>query len=69
MKYLTSKEWWAAAGMRAAKTVVQTGAALLATQAATGTVDFASIASAALLAGIASLGTSLAGLPELEQGE
>jgi hypothetical protein len=65
MKYLTSKAWWAAAGTRALKTVVQTGVALLATQAASGQVDAAAIASAALLAGLASLGTSLVGLPEL----
>jgi hypothetical protein len=67
MKYLTNKDWWVAAGTRALKTICQTGAALLATQAATGAIDFNAIASAAVLAGIASLGTSLAGLPELEQ--
>jgi hypothetical protein len=65
MKYLTSKAWWAAAGNRALKTVAQTGVALLATQAASGKVDATAIASAALLAGLASLGTSLVGLPEL----
>jgi hypothetical protein len=69
MKYLTSKDWWVAAGTRALKTICQTGAALLATQAASGQVDAASIASAALLAGLASLGTSLAGLPELANQE
>lgn len=69
MKKLMSTEWWAAAGIRAAKTVVQTAAALLATQAASSTLDWASLASASLLAGIASLGTSLAGLPELEQAQ
>ena len=47
MKYLMSAEWWKAAGIRAAKTMFQTGAALI-------------------VAGVASLGTSLAGLPELE---
>jgi hypothetical protein len=67
MKYLTSKDWWVAAGTRALKTICQTGAALLATQAATGTIDANAIFSAAVLAGIASLGTSLAGLPELEK--
>jgi hypothetical protein len=48
--------------------VVQTGAALLVTQMPSGSIDWQAIASAALLAGIASLGTSLAGLPELEKG-
>jgi hypothetical protein len=67
MKYLTSKEWWAAAGVRALKTVAQTGVALLATQAASGKVDAAAVVGAALLAGVASLGTSLAGLPELSK--
>lgn len=46
---------------------LQTAAALLATQAASGTLDWVSLASASLLAGITSLGTSLAGLPELER--
>ena len=45
----------------------QTGAALLVTQMPGGAVDWVLVGSAALLAGIASLGTSLAGLPELEK--
>ena len=67
MKYLMSAEWWQAAGIRAVKTMFQTGAALLVTQMPGGPVDWVSVGSAALLAGIASLGTSLAGLPELEK--
>lgn len=67
MKYLMSAQWWQAAGIRAVKTMLQTGAALLVTQMPGGTVDWVSVGSAALLAGIASLGTSLAGLPELEK--
>ena len=47
--------------------MLQTGAALLVTQMPGGAVDWVSVGSAALLAGIASLGTSLAGLPELEK--
>lgn len=69
MKNLMSTEWWTAAGIRAGKTVVQTAAALLATQAAGGAIDWKALASASLLAGIASLGTSLAGLPELEKAK
>ena len=61
MKYLMSAEWWKAAGIRAAKTMFQTGAALVVTQMAVG--------SAVIVAGVASLGTSLAGLPELEKGD
>ena len=60
MKYLMSAEWWKAAGIRAAKTMFQTGAALVVTQMPGGTVDWM---------GVASLGTSLAGLPELEKGD
>lgn len=69
MKYLMSKEWWKAAGTRAVKTMFQTGAALLVTQMPGGAVDWTAVGSAALLAGIASLGTSLAGLPELDKEE
>ena len=39
MKYLMSAEWWKAAGIRAAKTMFQTGAALVVTQMPGGTVD------------------------------
>ena len=66
MKYLMSAEWWKAAGIRAAKTMFQTGAALVVTQMPGGTVDWVAVGSAA---GVASLGTSLAGLPELEKGD
>lgn len=69
MKYLMSAEWWKAAGIRAAKTAVQTGVAILMTQTPGGMVDWQAVASAALVAGIASLGTSLAGLPELGKEE
>ena len=40
MKYLMSVEWWKAAGIRAAKTMFQTGAALVVTQMPVGTVDW-----------------------------
>ena len=39
MKYLMSAEWWKAAGIRAAKTMFQTGAALVVTQMPGGTVE------------------------------
>ena len=67
MKYLMSAEWWKAAGIRAAKTMFQTGAALVVTQMPGGTVDWVAVGSAAIVAGVASFGTSLAGLPELEK--
>ena len=69
MKYLMSAEWWRAASIRATKTMFQTGAALVATQMPSGTVDWMAVGSAAIVAGVASLGTSLAGLPELEKGD
>lgn len=67
MKNLVSVEWWTAAGVRAAKTAVQTGLAMFATQAASGALNVELIAETALIAGVASLGTSLAGLPEVKQ--
>ena len=48
---------------------VQTGAALVVTQMPGGTVDWMAVGSAVIVAGVASLGTSLAGLPELEKGD
>lgn len=61
------KPWLRAAGVRALKTVAQTALAAVGTAAALGDVDWCFTASAALLAGLLSLLTSLAGLPELEQ--
>lgn len=49
------------------KTMFQTGAALVVTQMPSGTVDWMAVGSAVIVAGVASLGTSLAGLPELEK--
>lgn len=69
MKYLMSADWWRVASIRAAKTMFQTGAALVMTQMPSGTVDWMAVGSAAIVAGVASLGTSLAGLPELEKGD
>lgn len=54
MKYLMSAEWWKAAGIRAAKTMFQTGAALVVTQMPGGTVDWMAVGSAVIVAGVAS---------------
>lgn len=63
------KAWLKAAGVRALKTVAQTAVASIGTAAALGEVNWLMVGSAALLAGILSLLTSIAGLPELKQNE
>ena len=67
MDNLTNKEWWKAAGTRAIKTVAQTAIATIGTAAALGEVDWKLVLSAAVLAGVLSLLTSLAGLPEVDE--
>ena len=59
------KDWIKAAGVRAIKTVAQTAVATIGTAAVLGNVDWIMVGSAAVLAGILSLLTSVAGLPEL----
>ena len=61
------KNWIKAAGIRAIKTVAQTAVATIGTCAVLSEVNWITVSSAAVLAGILSLLTSLAGLPELEE--
>ncbi len=61
------KNWIKAAGIRALKTVAQTAVATIGTGAVLSEVNWITVGSAAVLAGILSLLTSLAGLPELEE--
>lgn len=63
------KNWIKAAGIRAVKTVAQTAVATIGTSAVMGEVNWMMVASAALLAGILSLLTSVAGLPEVQDGD
>ena len=63
------KSWAKAAGVRAVKTVAQTAVATIGTSAAMGDVNWAMVGSASLLAGILSLLTSVAGLPEVQTGD
>lgn len=65
MTSLLSKTWWLAAGTRAIKTVAQTAVATIGVAAAMGEVNWIYLGSAALLAGVMSLLTSLAGIPEV----
>ena len=59
------KEWFKCAGIRAIKTVAQTAVATIGTAVALGDVNWVLVASAAALAGVLSLWTSIAGLPEV----
>ncbi len=59
------KMWWKAAGIRAVKTVAQTAVATIGTAAVLGEVNWIMVASASALAGVLSLLTSVAGLPEV----
>lgn len=61
--------WWKAAGIRAIRTVAQTATALLGTSLVLQDVDWLMVASAAALAGLLSMLTSVAGLPEVTQNK
>lgn len=62
-----AKKWWKAAGIRAIKTVAQSAVATIGTSAVLHQVDWVMVASASVLAGILSLLTSVAGLPEVQE--
>lgn len=62
------KQWARAAGVRAVKTAAQSAIGTIGASVAMGEVDWALVGSAALLAAIVSLLTSVAGVPEVENG-
>ena len=64
-----NKKWLKAAAIRAIKTVAQTAAAIMSTSAMLSEINWVSVLSASLLAGILSILTSIAGLPEVNESE
>ena len=62
-----AKKWLHCAGVRAIKTVAQTAVATIGTASVLGSVDWVMVASASVLAGVLSILTSVAGLPEVAE--
>ena len=63
----TMKIWLKAAGVRAVKTMAQTAVAMIGTSVVLSSVDWVQVVSATVLAGILSMLTSVAGLPEVKE--
>ena len=66
MSNVFTKKWFYAAFIRSLKTVAQTAVATIGTSVVIGDVNWALVASASALAGVLSVLTSIAGLPEVE---
>ena len=66
MDILHKKDWWVAAITRAVKTVAQTAVGTIGASTMIDTVDWRVVVSASLLAGVVSMLTLIAGLPEVD---
>lgn len=69
MKKVFTKDWLKAAAVRAVKTVAQTAVATIGTSAVLSEVNWLAVLSASALAGVLSILTSIAGLPEVKESE
>lgn len=69
MKTLKSKTWWKAAGIRVVKTMAQAAIATIGASTMITETNWAMVGSATAMAGILSLLTSVAGLPEVKEQE
>ena len=69
MNNIFTLEWLKAAGMRAIKTIAQTAVASIGVSATMGAVDWITVISTSVLAGILSMLTSITGLPEIKAEE
>lgn len=67
MKTLKNKKWWAAAGARAIKTMAQTAVATIGASTMITETNWVVVASATVMAGVLSVLTSIAGLPEVKE--
>lgn len=68
MKTLKNKKWWAAAGTRAIKTMAQTAVATIGASTMITETNWIVVGSATVMAGVLSVLTSIAGLPEVKEG-
>ena len=66
---IMNKKWFKAAGIRAIKTVAQTAVSMITVGQAVMDVDWIGILSVSLVSGVVSILTSVAGLPEVKEGE
>lgn len=64
---VSTEKWMKAAGIRAVKTMAQTAVAVIGTAAVVSSVDWKLVVSSAIVSGVVSLLTSVAGIPEVEE--